>query len=474
MIDSRPVGVAPASQSYALTDNADEEAYQRLLTAARQLMERVHQREEEVRRLLRVTENINRGLSLEEVLEFLYQELQPIIPFNRIGCALIDDEQGQVAARWARSDRTVYLGKGFRAPLGGSTLEDIVRTGHPRILNDLPDYLRQKPQSTSTELIVREGMQSSLTCPLVVQGRPVGFLFFSSEQRAAYSRAHVEFFQQIAGQLSLIVEKGRLYSELAEQAALIDRQNRQLLQQLDVARQFQRAMIPSESLRVPNLELAFVYRPAMEVGGDMLDIVPLADGKSLVFVGDAMGHGVEAAMEMAAAKTALLTAVHGTADPSELLRRVNGELLEMLFADRYVTAVCGRLDSVNGRADIALAGHVSPIHISAATGAMSRPGDPDNPLGLRSEASFPSVTCSFAPGDTLILFTDGLVEARNAARQLYGEERLLDVVHRHAGEPPVALLHAIEDDLREHGQGTADGDDLTVLIVQSAPDVNAD
>jgi serine phosphatase RsbU (regulator of sigma subunit) len=354
--------------------------------------------------------------------------------------------------------------------LTGSTLADIVRTGRPRIINDLVAYLRDKPESVSTQLIVREGMRSSLTCPLVVHGRPVGFLFFSSDQPAAYSNAHVEFFQQIAGQLSVIIEKGRLYSELAEQAALIEKQNRQLLQQLEMARQLQHAMIPSQALRLPDLALAFAYRPAQQVGGDILDIVPLPEHRALVFVGDAMGHGVEAAMVMAAAKTALHTAVRSSTDPADVLRRINDDLHAMVQGESFMTAVCVLLDPAGGCADLAIAGHPNPFHVSAATGEVSRPGDGGVPLGFRAGQVFPPVSCSFAPGDTLVLFTDGIAEAKNAQGQLYGDACFPDLIRRHAKRSAAELLRAIEADIQRHCQTISQNDDLTVLVMQAAPD----
>jgi signal transduction histidine kinase len=98
----------------------------------------------------------------------------------------------------------------------GSSLQAIIDTGRPRILNDLKAYLLEHPQSISTSLIVDEGMRSSLTCPLIAMGKPVGFMFFSSTESETYRNAHVEIFMQIAGQLSVIVEKSRLYQQLME------------------------------------------------------------------------------------------------------------------------------------------------------------------------------------------------------------------------------------------------------------------
>ncbi len=201
--------------------------------------------------MLRVTQEINRGLSLEQVLEFVYADLHDYVPYNRIGCALIDEKTHEAVLRRAHSDRPVRLPANFRAPLAGSTLEQIVQTGQPRILNDLQDYLANKPKSYSTAHIVGEGMRSSLTCPLIVGGRPVGFLFFSSDQPNTYSDVHVEFLQEIAAQLSVIVDKGRLYSDLAEQAAIIERQNAQFNKELEMARGLQRAADSAETAHDP-------------------------------------------------------------------------------------------------------------------------------------------------------------------------------------------------------------------------------
>ena len=186
---------------------------QELQRLARRLEQRFH----EFQTLALVTEEINAGLVLDEVLDRVFDSFRPIIPYNRIGCALLEQNDAMLRARWAKSDAAVLrIGKGFAAPMKGSSLQRILDTGEPRILNDLEAYLREHPASTATSLIVQEGVRSSLTCPLIAMGKPVGFLFFSSMQRDTYRDAHVATFMQIAGQLSVIVEKSKLYQQLLE------------------------------------------------------------------------------------------------------------------------------------------------------------------------------------------------------------------------------------------------------------------
>jgi signal transduction histidine kinase len=169
------------------------------------------------RALLEVTARINSGLLVNEVLEQVYSSFRTLIPYDRIGLALIEDGGGTLTARWARSEAVaIELRVGYSAPLAGSSLQRLLEHGRPRMLNDLATYLQQNPNSESTRLIVREGMGSSLTCPLIAAGKPVGVLFFSSMKPHTYDRVHVETFQQLAGQLAVTVEKGRLYQELLQ------------------------------------------------------------------------------------------------------------------------------------------------------------------------------------------------------------------------------------------------------------------
>ena len=194
---------------------AGDDELARLGTALAELAAALGRRAERAATLARITQRINEGLVLDDVLNLVYDSLFSLIPYDRIGLALLEEDRTVVRARWARSEASeIKLALGYSAPLAGSSLETVMRTGRPRILNDLEAYLEAHPGSASTRLIVAEGMRSSLTCPLVVKGEPAGFLFFSCTRRGAYTESHQQLFMQIAGQLALILEKGRLYAEL--------------------------------------------------------------------------------------------------------------------------------------------------------------------------------------------------------------------------------------------------------------------
>lgn len=137
-------------------------------------------REEELKALLHITEKINAGKVLDEVLDYAYGSLRSVIPYHRIGFSLLEENNTVLRVYWVRSEASeLRLGKDYSAAINGSSLENVLQTGEPRILNDLETYLKVHPDSDSTRRIVGEGMRSSLTCPLIASGKAIGFLFFS-------------------------------------------------------------------------------------------------------------------------------------------------------------------------------------------------------------------------------------------------------------------------------------------------------
>ena len=454
-----------AARDYAETESTERDA-EPMLAAARTIVDRLRQREKETERLSRIAERVNYGVSLDETLAFVYEAMRDVIPYDRIGFSLINEQRQSVVARWAKSDRRMKLTGGYEAPLEDSTLKTILDTGRPRIINDLVDYLAKKPSSESTRLVVEEGMCSSLTCPLIVQGKPIGFMFFSSVETDAYSDAHVEFFLQIAGQLSAVVEKSRLYSELDARNAIIERQNEAMTRDLDLARQVQRALIPETAPDVAGLDIAFEYDPAIQVGGDLLDVIPVDGDRVLLFVADAMGHGVSAALVTSVVKAALDASVEASPAPTDVLAGINRALIRLLGFS-FVTAACCLVDGERHAVEIALAGHQPPLHLSRRSGEVAHRGEGGLPLGVDRTATYVSAPVPLSPGDTLLLYTDGVVEAMNRSDKQYGTARLEAQFRTHGSKKTRELLTAIRADLEAHAEGRELGDDVTLLAVKT-------
>jgi diguanylate cyclase (GGDEF)-like protein len=195
----------------------------------RRLELQVERRTSELSKLAELTEQINQAVTLEEVLDHVYDSLRAVIPYDRIGLALLDENRIVLRAVWSRSEsENVAIGEGYEASLEGSSLMKVLESGEPRVIEDLEKYLEEHPNSESTKKILSEGIRSSMTCPLKALGRPVGFLFFSSAKTGTYRESHVRFLQQIAGQLSLVVGKSKIYEDLLETKRRLEQANRNL------------------------------------------------------------------------------------------------------------------------------------------------------------------------------------------------------------------------------------------------------
>jgi formate hydrogenlyase transcriptional activator len=180
-------------------------------------------------------EQINLGRSYEELFDRIYDGLQGIVPYHRIAVALLLDPGDRLGLVSCRSDGLPELKVGYADPVAGSTLEPLLRTGQPRIINDLPAYLAKKPESRSTRLIVREGMRSNLTLPLIAGGKPIGVVFFSSRQTNTYTEQHARLLKRLAGHLAVAVEKAQLIDTLRQRNAELQEANdlkEQLMQRL--------------------------------------------------------------------------------------------------------------------------------------------------------------------------------------------------------------------------------------------------
>lgn len=152
------------------------------------------------------------GSDFEQTFDFIFDALSLLIPYDRLGIALLNKDSDQVEFHWVRSKIPIqYIRKGYTVELGDSSLKHILESGQPRIINDLIEYARSHPGSRNTQLIIKDGIRSNLTCPLRANGKPVGFVFFSSSRPGTYGRDHQDIFLSVADELSVIVEQSRLH-----------------------------------------------------------------------------------------------------------------------------------------------------------------------------------------------------------------------------------------------------------------------
>ena len=236
-------------------------------------------------------------------------------------------------------------------------------------------------------------------------------------------------------------------------------------QELQVARQIQQALLPEATPELDGWELTTYYEPAREVGGDFYDFLELEDGRLGLVVGDATGKGMPAALVMATTRGMLRAVVQSVESPGEVLARVNEALVAEIPPNMFVTCLYAILDPKSGSLSYANAGHDLPYlrrHYGEGAHELRAAG---MPLGMMPEMSYEEKETSLGEGDRVLFYSDGLVEAHDPKREMFGFPRLQRLVAEHAEEG------SLEDFLMEElysftGEGWEQEDDITLLTLQ--------
>jgi hypothetical protein len=367
----------------------------------------------------------------------------------------------RLAARLSRQDEAVIarlMPVGEVLFLGEDTLRArAMATGEP-VLSDKPD------QETAERLArlpggrrIAEQYSSLLTMPLIARGTVVGCASFGRAPASpAFNPGDIMLAGELASRAAVCIDNARLY----------DRQRRTALA-------LQRGLLPGQPHVPAGLEVSPVYQPVGDnvVGGDWHDIVPLSGGRAALIVGDAMGHGPEAAAIMVQLRTAAHTLAGLELSPEEVLRRLDTMAAGMdtsaegLTAAPFATCIYAVIDPSASTADIARAGHLPPVLAlpDGPTEVLDLPAG--LPLGLGA-GSFQATRFSLAPGATLALYTDGLVE--NRTRPIDGGlASLRQALSSVLAEPGCSLddaCHKITQMLRAHGE-----DDITLMLARLRP-----
>jgi predicted ester cyclase len=253
------------------------------------------------------------------------------------------------------------------------------------------------------------------------------------------------------------------YSRVAEA-----RERERIEQELQVARQIQQALLPEATPELDGWEVTTYYEPAREVGGDFYDFLEFEDGSLGLVVGDATGKGMPAALVMATTRGMLRAVFRSLESPGEVLARVNEALVADIPPNMFVTCFYAILDPAEGRLRYANAGHDLPYlrrHYGEGAHELRAAG---MPLGLMSELSYEEKEASLREGDSVLFYSDGLVEVHDPEREMFGFPRLRRLVAEHdTNAEERSLVDVLMDELRSFtGEGWEQEDDITLVTLQ--------
>jgi serine phosphatase RsbU (regulator of sigma subunit)/anti-sigma regulatory factor (Ser/Thr protein kinase) len=299
-----------------------------------------------------------------------------------------------------------------------------------------------------------------LTIPLVSQGELVGLLNLGprlSEQD--YSTDDRGLLNTLAAQAAPAVRVAQLVRERQSQA----RERERIEQELRVASIIQHTLLPKDLPVLPGWQLAAYYQAAREVGGDFYDFLYFEDGRLGIVIGDVTDKGIPAALMMASTRSVLRAAAQRLIAPGVVLERVNDSLCPDTPPNMFVTCLYAVLDPSNGRLQYANAGHDLPYR--RYRGGVSELRATGMPLGLMPDMKYEEKEITLAPGDRVLFYSDGIVEAHNSRREMFGFPRLMKLVGEFAGDSDLKDF-LLEQLVTFTGPGWEQEDDVTLVTLQ--------
>ncbi len=340
-----------------------------------------------------------------------------------------------------RDDKLIHVGT-----LPGQFHDEVVRKGRSVL---------SSPLGAGASLTAGRGV--SMHAPMIHRLFVHGVIHVrAGDDDVLFSQADLDLLTGVAAQAAVVMQNARLHQESLKQ--------QRIQQDLLLAEQIQKSFLPRNLPAVEGIEFVTEYRPAFSVGGDFYDVFWLSYDRIGMFVGDVAGKGVSAALLMARISSDLRLAAAAVADPARALEHVNRIVLERRQHETFVTCVYLTLDIHTREATLANAGHVPPLIRRRAEGKVESIDHPvGTAIGIFDDAEYDQVKFSLDPGDSLILCTDGVLEATNAQGEQFGQTRMMDAVT--AGSAQTQHVAArIQEAVRTHVGDAPQIDDLTLIL----------
>ncbi len=377
-------------------------------------------------------------LDLDELLERISQLLRRIIDFQMFSVWLVNEHdrtlENQFALRFGERfypEEKIPLGRGIVGAAIAS--HRLVRVGDVR--------------KDSRYVMINPEARSEMAVPLIYKGKVIGVLDIEHTRAHYFNEDHERALTTLAAQIAISIENARLYQRVTQQEQRLERD-------LAMAREVQLRLLPPVKPTHQHAEFSARFIPARTIGGDLYDLIQYDPNRSAVALGDVSGKAAPAALYAALVSGIMRSAAARLLSPSELLKSLNDSLQERRLDSQYVVMLYAVWNDENRTLQIANAGAVQPL--------ISRSGEIETvkaegfPLGLFPNVEYEEFTLATQPGDFIIFFSDGIVDAQNQEGEMFGDDRLKAIVKKNAQKSASKIADAILTEVGkfQHGQRT--------------------
>ncbi|MGC1372274.1 MAG: SpoIIE family protein phosphatase [Candidatus Sulfotelmatobacter sp.] len=387
-------------------------------------------------------------LNLDELLSRIAELLRRLIDYQMFSILLVDSTGEKLQHRFSlRFNENVHMKNDI--PLGHGLVGYAAQTRQAVLVPDVskdPRYIAGNPET-----------RAELAVPLIYKDKVIGVLDLEHTRRGFFTDDHRRTMITLAAQVAIAIENARLYEEIA-------RQERRLERDLALARELQMRLLPQALPKVKHLDLAAKFTPARAIGGDLYDFIPYSLSRLAMVVGDVSGKGAPAAIYAALVSGILRSHAPIEPAPGEMLSAVNLSLAERRIEAQYVSLIYAVWDDEHRTLLVANSGLPRPVLVrDGKTSAIEATG---LPLGLFDDVTYDEFRFDMQPGDIFVMFSDGILDARNRTGELFGRSRVEKIIANCAGQSANCVVDSLFKAVSEHSAGVETFDDMTVLAIK--------
>ena len=455
IVKNRLIGVIDIEAQQA--DYFHEE-HKRLLTLIASRMAvgienaRLHTRTSRQARTLMLLNEIARELTsilnLDELFKRIAELLSRLIDYQMFSILLLDAAGEKLQHRFSlRFQENIQLK--HDVPIGSGVVGYAVQHKQAVLVPDVTKdsrYIRLNPET-----------RSELAAPLIYKDKVIGVLDLEHTRRGFFTEDHKRTVSTLAAQVAIAIENAQLYEQ-------IERQEKRLERDLALARELQFRLLPQSLPTCTNLDVAAKFAPARAIGGDLYDFMTYSLSRLAIVVGDVSGKGAPAAIYAALVSGILRSHAPIEPGPAEMLSAVNFSLGERRIDGQFVSLIYAVWDDVHRTLQVASSGlprplycHDGKIEVIEATGL---------PLGLFDDADYDEFSFKAKPGDMFVFFSDGILDARNKAGDMFGRHRVEEIVAHCAEVSADCVVQSLFKAVAEHAAGVETFDDQTVVAIK--------
>ena len=401
---------------------------------------------------------IRNTFDLDGILEHLLDTVLTMVRYDAAGIFVLKTdiagspyvrEEGMIAGIARRGYDARPVSRDPMLALGKGIVGHVIRTGESLVIPDV----RKDPRYVAG----RTRTVSEIAVPILRDDRPVGALNLESDTVSAFDETDLEVLRVVADAAAIAIEKAILHYQIVE--------NRRIEDQLQIAEEVQKRMLPSAPPVFEGYDIAGLCLPTHEVGGDYFDYVHLGEAKLGIMIADVSGNGIPAALVMTSFRALFLPSARSGMAPSQLMGQIGTLLPEFARRRDFITAFYGILDARSHTFHYSNAGHNPPMLIRT-DGTIRRLAEGGPSLGIMPGQGYESGTVEIGAGETMVLFTDGVVEVFDRERQEFGDERLAGTVVRASAWAADVIVKRIAQVTGSfHGSDRFE-DDFTVVVVK--------